>query len=119
MVILRVFNEGMLWYFVALNTATLALVSIAAFHIIRRARRAQFAGCDDIFANPLTPPISIVAPAHNEAAVIHESVQAMERGLEKRFTTEKRQELLGARLAAQRPESFATATGKNEDKKRC
>jgi cellulose synthase/poly-beta-1,6-N-acetylglucosamine synthase-like glycosyltransferase len=77
MAILRAFNEAMLWYFVVLNTATLALVSIAAVHIIRRARRAQFVGSDDTFANPLTPPISIVAPAHNEAAVIHESVQAM------------------------------------------
>jgi cellulose synthase/poly-beta-1,6-N-acetylglucosamine synthase-like glycosyltransferase len=77
MVILRALNVAMLWYFVVLNTATLALVSIAAVFIIRRSRRAAFAGYDDIFANPLTPPISIVVPAHNEAAVIHESVQAM------------------------------------------
>jgi cellulose synthase/poly-beta-1,6-N-acetylglucosamine synthase-like glycosyltransferase len=77
MLILRTVNEAMLWYFVLLNTATLALVSIAAVYIIRRARRTAFAGYDDIFANPLTPPISIVVPAHNEAAVIHESVQAM------------------------------------------
>jgi cellulose synthase/poly-beta-1,6-N-acetylglucosamine synthase-like glycosyltransferase len=77
MMILRGINEAMLWYFVALNTATLALVALAATHIIRRARRASFVGYDDTFANPLTPPISIVVPAHNEAAVIHESVQAM------------------------------------------
>jgi cellulose synthase/poly-beta-1,6-N-acetylglucosamine synthase-like glycosyltransferase len=76
MVLLRVFNQVVLGYFLVLNTAMLALVSIAAVYIVRRARRAAFAGYDDIFANPLTPPISVIVPAHDEAAVIRESVQA-------------------------------------------
>jgi glycosyltransferase involved in cell wall biosynthesis len=76
-VILRAFNVGVLGYFLVLNTATVVLVSIAAVHIRHRARRTAFVGYDDIFANPLTPPISIVVPAHNEGEVIQDTVEAM------------------------------------------
>ena len=74
---LRDFNVGVLWYFVALNSSYLLLIGIAAVEVLRLTRRASFVSHDDIFANPLTPPVSIIVPAHNEEAVIVESVRAM------------------------------------------
>ncbi len=75
--VLRDYNVVVLWYFVALNTSYLALIAIAATEVGRLTRRASFVSHEDIFANPLTPPVSIIVPAHNEDAVIVESVRAM------------------------------------------
>jgi cellulose synthase/poly-beta-1,6-N-acetylglucosamine synthase-like glycosyltransferase len=75
--IFRVFDAFVLYYFIALNSSYLLLIGIACFEIVRLGRRSSFVSYDDIFANPLTPPVSIVVPAHNEENVIVESVTAM------------------------------------------
>jgi cellulose synthase/poly-beta-1,6-N-acetylglucosamine synthase-like glycosyltransferase len=75
--LLHNFNVVVLWYFVALNSSYLLLIAIASTEVGRLSRRASFLGYDDIFANPLTPPVSIVVPAHNEETMIVESVRAM------------------------------------------
>src|SRR4051794_16605174 len=75
--ILRIFNLSVLWYYLALNSTYLALIALAALDIAGRSRRAAFVAYDDIFSNPLSPPVSIIVPAHNEEAVIVDSVRGM------------------------------------------
>ncbi len=75
--ILRGFDVMVLWYFLALNSSYLVLIAIAAVEVARQHRRSVFYAYEDIFANPLTPPVSIIVPAHNEENVIVESVRAM------------------------------------------
>ncbi len=71
------FNWFVLGYFVTLNSVYL-LVIVGAFRVMMRsARRADPGSRDDIFANPLTPPVSILVPAFNEQAGIVESVRGM------------------------------------------
>lgn len=71
------FDWFVLAYFVALNSLYAGLVGIAAVDFARHLRRVPIAGHDDTFANPLTPGISILIPAHNEEAAIVESVRSM------------------------------------------
>jgi cellulose synthase/poly-beta-1,6-N-acetylglucosamine synthase-like glycosyltransferase len=71
------FDWFVLVYFVALNSLYLLLVSIASLDVTRTLRRLAFAGHDDLFANPFTPGISVLVPAHNEELVIVESVHAL------------------------------------------
>ncbi|MGH9002320.1 MAG: glycosyltransferase family 2 protein [Acidimicrobiia bacterium] len=75
--VLTAFNRFVLVYFFALNTWYLVLIVLAALDIVRYQRREPFAGHEDRFANPLTPPVSILVPAHNEEAGIVESVRAL------------------------------------------
>jgi len=74
---LRDFNDVVLWYFVVLNSSYLLLIFIASFEVAHLIRRASFVTHEDTFSNPLTPPVSIIVPAHNEEAVIVESIRAM------------------------------------------
>ncbi len=75
--ILRAFDTFVLVYFVFLNSSYLLLIGIASIDVARSTRRSSFGFYDDIFANPLTPPVSIIVPAHNEETVIVDSVRAM------------------------------------------
>jgi cellulose synthase/poly-beta-1,6-N-acetylglucosamine synthase-like glycosyltransferase len=75
--VLRDFDVFVLVYFVVLNSSYLMLIAIASVDVARSTRRSRFAFHDDIFANPLTPPVSIIVPAHNEETVIVDSVRAM------------------------------------------
>lgn len=74
---LRGFDTAVIVYFLVLNTWYLLLVTLAAIEIVADRRRAAHAGYGDVFANPLTPAVSVVLPAHNEAAVIVESIRAI------------------------------------------
>jgi cellulose synthase/poly-beta-1,6-N-acetylglucosamine synthase-like glycosyltransferase len=71
------FNWFVLGYFLVLNTGYLALIGIASVDVSRWLRRVAFAGHDDVFANPLTPAVSILVPAYNEELSIVENVRAM------------------------------------------
>ena len=77
----REFVHGFDWfvlvYFLTLNSIYLALILLAAYDIAHLIRRESIVDYDDMFANPLTPPVSIVVPAYNEEAVILDSVHAM------------------------------------------
>src|SRR3954452_13131863 len=75
--VLRWFDSFVLGYFLVLNTIYLVLILIASVELIRYFRRRPYAGFDDVFANPLTPPVSLILPAHNEEPLIVESVEAM------------------------------------------
>ena len=74
--VLIAFDWFVLCYFLALNMSYLTLVIVAGGVTARSSRRSPASGLDDIFANPLTPPISILVPAFNEAASIVQSVRA-------------------------------------------
>ncbi|MDP9792299.1 cellulose synthase/poly-beta-1,6-N-acetylglucosamine synthase-like glycosyltransferase [Catenuloplanes nepalensis] len=64
-------------YFVALNSSYLGLLLLAAAEFHRYLRRVPFNGLEDLFRSPLTMPVSVLMPAHNEGAGIVPAVQAM------------------------------------------
>jgi glycosyltransferase involved in cell wall biosynthesis len=64
-------------YLLLLDTAYLLLVVVATVESVRHQRRVPFAGLDRIFAGPMTPPVSVVVPAHNEDARIVRTVRAV------------------------------------------
>lgn len=59
-----------IWYFVALNSIYLVIIALAAVKAAGARRREQFAGLQEIFHSPLAPPVSVVVPARNMAALI-------------------------------------------------
>jgi len=74
---LRAFEWFVLAYFLVLNSTYLLLTVLASVDFLRYFRRVPFAGHDDVFANPLTPGVSVIVPALNEAAGIVDNVRAM------------------------------------------
>jgi cellulose synthase/poly-beta-1,6-N-acetylglucosamine synthase-like glycosyltransferase len=74
---LDVSGAAVLTYFILVNTSYLLLLVLATVEFVRHARRHDFAGYDDALASPLTLPVSVLLPAHDEEAGIVESVQAM------------------------------------------
>jgi cellulose synthase/poly-beta-1,6-N-acetylglucosamine synthase-like glycosyltransferase len=70
-------GDAMLGYFILVNTSYLLLILLAAIEFVRYLRRLPFAGYDETYASPLSPPISVLVPAHNEEAGIVAAVQAM------------------------------------------
>ncbi|MDQ0711366.1 cellulose synthase/poly-beta-1,6-N-acetylglucosamine synthase-like glycosyltransferase [Streptomyces luteogriseus] len=75
--VVTVCDSVVIMYFVAINTSYLVLILIALGEFVRTLRRAPFAGHDEAATNPLTPPVSVIMPAYNEAAGIVEAVRAM------------------------------------------
>jgi len=71
------FNWFVLGYFLLLNSGYLVLIALASVDVTRWLRRLGFAGHEDIFANPLTPAVSVLVPAHNEELTIVDNVRAM------------------------------------------
>jgi len=71
------FNWFVLSYFLLLNTTQLILFIVAAADITSSFRWSASNGFDELFANPLTPGISVIVPAYNEAAGIAQSIRAM------------------------------------------
>lgn len=59
-----------IWYFVVLNSIYLVIIALAAVKATGARRREQFAGLQEIFHSPLAPPVSVVVPARNMAALI-------------------------------------------------
>ncbi len=74
---LRVTDLAILIYFITLNSAYLVLIVLAGQAFVQHLRRAPFAGADDMFRSPLTLPVSVIVPAHNEGGGIIAAVQAM------------------------------------------
>jgi cellulose synthase/poly-beta-1,6-N-acetylglucosamine synthase-like glycosyltransferase len=75
--LLRITDLAIFGYFLVLNSSYLVLIVLAAQEFHRHLRRAPFAGADDMFRSPLTLPVSVIVPAHNEGAGIIAAVQAM------------------------------------------
>lgn len=64
-------------YFLLSNTAMLLLVLLAARHFSRYLRGREHRGEDAMAASPLSPGVSVLMPAYNEAAVIRTSVRSV------------------------------------------
>jgi cellulose synthase/poly-beta-1,6-N-acetylglucosamine synthase-like glycosyltransferase len=64
-------------YFVILNATYLIFTALAWRAITSHLRSRAYAGLDEAFASPLTPPISVLLPAYNEEAGIVESVRSL------------------------------------------
>lgn len=71
------FDWFVLAYFLALNLGYLLLFAIAAADFARSFRRARMAGHERIFSSPLTPGVTVIVPAYNEARSIVQSVHSM------------------------------------------
>ena len=75
--VLHGFDVFVIFYFVALNSGYLFLIALAGFDVGKTVRRVDFAGYDSIFANPLTPGVTVLVPAFNEEPTIVETVRGL------------------------------------------
>lgn len=64
-------------FFLLGNTSMLILILIAARHFWRHLQRSDHRGESAMAASPMSPGVSVIVPAHNEAAVILTSVRSM------------------------------------------
>lgn len=71
------FEWFILFYFLLLNTVYLVTVILGALEVRHTRRWEPTSDLDEIFANPLTPGVSVVAPAYNEELSILESVRSI------------------------------------------
>jgi cellulose synthase/poly-beta-1,6-N-acetylglucosamine synthase-like glycosyltransferase len=74
---LQAFDLFVLVYFLVLNSWYFVLVVLASAELWHAKRRESIAGHDDALVNPFTPAVTVILPAHDEEAVIVESVRAM------------------------------------------
>jgi cellulose synthase/poly-beta-1,6-N-acetylglucosamine synthase-like glycosyltransferase len=71
------YNHLVLLYFLAINTQYLCLMLLGFRETRRALRAAQWRDVRRLMRSPLTPPISVIAPAYNEEANIAESVRSL------------------------------------------
>ena len=66
-----------LGYFAALNAIYLVFTAVAWRSVLRHHRERYYSATDEAFSSPLTPPVSIILPAYNEAAGIVDSLRSL------------------------------------------
>ena len=72
---LELSNQTLFWYYLASNLAYLAMLIIAIKTSARHQRRLESHRLNWLKQTPMTPPITIIAPAHNEEASIRVAVR--------------------------------------------
>jgi cellulose synthase/poly-beta-1,6-N-acetylglucosamine synthase-like glycosyltransferase len=72
-----VYNHLVLLYFFAINTQYLILMLVGFRETRRALLEMQWRDVRRLMRSPLTPPISVIAPAYNEEANIAESVRSL------------------------------------------
>ena len=81
MSVVRTVLEGVaivaLAYFALLNAIYIVFTVIASRGITRHRREHEYSATEEAFASPLTPPVSVLLPAYNEANGIVESVRSL------------------------------------------
>jgi cellulose synthase/poly-beta-1,6-N-acetylglucosamine synthase-like glycosyltransferase len=75
--VLEALAVGALAYFALLNLVYLVFTAIAWRGITRHLRERAYSATEEAFASPLTPPVSVLLPAYNEAVGIVESVRSL------------------------------------------
>ncbi|MBI3553175.1 MAG: glycosyltransferase family 2 protein [Elusimicrobia bacterium] len=60
----------LVYYFFILNSVYIVISLVAYFEVYRHLRRGVHRGYEHIARSPLTPPLSVIVPAHNEAVGI-------------------------------------------------
>lgn len=74
---LDLFNLTVLFYFVILNTAYVA-TTVLSFRALRRyANRLQSVDLEEFITDEVLPPVTLLAPAYNEAATCVQSIRAL------------------------------------------
>jgi len=73
--LLDISNHTLFWYYLASNLAYLTMLIVALKTSAAHQRRLQSHRLDWFKASPLAPPITIIAPAHNEEASIRVAVR--------------------------------------------
>ena len=73
--LLEVSNQTLFWYYLASNLAYLAMLIIALKTSAMHQRRLESHRLSWFKDTPMTPPITIIVPAHNEEASIRVSVR--------------------------------------------
>jgi cellulose synthase/poly-beta-1,6-N-acetylglucosamine synthase-like glycosyltransferase len=68
-------NHGLFWYYLASNFAYLIMLIVALKTSAMHQRRLESHRLSWIKETPMAPPITIIAPAHNEAASIRFAVR--------------------------------------------
>ena len=72
---LDISNHILFWYYLASNLAYLAMLIIAVKTSAKHQQRLQSYRLSWLKENPLVPPITIIAPAHNEEASIRVAIR--------------------------------------------
>ena len=72
---LQISNHALFWYYLASNVAYLAMLVVALKTSLAHQRRLQSHRLKWIQETPLAPPITIIAPAHNEESSIRVAVR--------------------------------------------
>lgn len=73
--LLEVSNQTLFWYYLATNLAYLAMLIIALKTSAMHQRRLESHRLSWLKDTPMTPPITIIAPAHNEEASIRVAIR--------------------------------------------
>ena len=73
--VLDILNHALFWYYLASNLAYLAMLIIALKTSAAHQRRLESHRLAWIRESPLAPPITIIAPAHNEESSIRVAVR--------------------------------------------
>lgn len=74
---LEISNQALFWYYLASNLAYLAMLIIALKTSAAHQRRLESHFLGWVHENPMAPPITILAPAHNEEASIRASIHSL------------------------------------------
>jgi cellulose synthase/poly-beta-1,6-N-acetylglucosamine synthase-like glycosyltransferase len=72
---LNIANQALFWYYLASNIAYLAMLMIALKTSAMHQQRLRSYRLNWLKESPLAPPITIIAPAHNEEASIRVAVR--------------------------------------------
>ncbi len=75
--ILWLISLAVLLYFAFMQLQLLFILGLSAITLRRQRRRTRFGRVDDMLSSDLSPPVSIIVPAYNEASGIVESVRSM------------------------------------------
>jgi cellulose synthase/poly-beta-1,6-N-acetylglucosamine synthase-like glycosyltransferase len=73
--LLEISNQALFWYYLATNLAYLAMLVIALKTTAQHQRRLESHRLSWFKDTPMTPPITIIAPAHNEEASIRVAIR--------------------------------------------
>jgi cellulose synthase/poly-beta-1,6-N-acetylglucosamine synthase-like glycosyltransferase len=73
--LLEISNQTLFWYYLASNLAYLTMLVIALKTSARHQRRLESHRLSWFKDTPMTPPITIIAPAHNEEASIRVAIR--------------------------------------------
>lgn len=71
------FNYFVIFYFGLANSVYFLLLVLSISTALKQLRRSFFAGYQEMASSPVTPPVSILVPAHNEELTIVETVRSL------------------------------------------